>query len=140
MACCVKGCSSRGGRKGDKKKSLFTPRTNDMFISWYNIMCTKNVQIKKSSRICELHFKSEDIIKKDAFLQKDGTVIYVKRQKPKLKEGAIPSIFQIEKISCFQQIEHNNCQIMSYEKSVTHCENIETNLNSMEEPILSTSH
>ncbi|KAL6420437.1 hypothetical protein ACFW04_014440 [Cataglyphis niger] len=50
-----------------------------MFISWYvYIVYTKNIKIKKNNRICELHFKSEDIIKEDAFLQNDGTVIYKK--------------------------------------------------------------
>lgn len=68
-------------------------------------MSTKNQIIKKNSKICELHFKPEDITKKDGFVQADGTVIYVPRKIPKLK-GAVPSIFPIKKISYFEQIEH----------------------------------
>ncbi|XP_011706235.1 PREDICTED: uncharacterized protein LOC105461439 [Wasmannia auropunctata] len=125
MTCCVEGCNSRGGKKNSSKKSLFTPRTNDMFTSWYTIMCTKNIKINKNSRICELHFKAKDIIKEDAFVQTNGTVIYVPRKNPKLKEGAVPSIFPIiRKLSYFEQIEHNN-SIHSL---------------SVKEPILSTSH
>jgi len=32
MACCIKGCNSRGGKKGLEKKSLFTPRKYVGFI------------------------------------------------------------------------------------------------------------
>ncbi|EFN74286.1 hypothetical protein EAG_07845, partial [Camponotus floridanus] len=64
-----------------------------MFISWSNFMCNEDIKIKKTSRICELYFKPEDIIKEDAFLQEDGSIIYVQRKNPKLKEGAIPTIF-----------------------------------------------
>lgn len=110
-----------------------------MFISWYDIMSTKNQIIKKNSKICELHFKPEDITKKDGFVQADGTVIYVPRKIPKLK-GAVPSIFPIKKISYFEQIEHNNDVIISYEKCPTECEISEIVSHSTKEPIPSTSH
>ncbi|XP_011883903.1 PREDICTED: uncharacterized protein LOC105571020 [Vollenhovia emeryi] len=139
MACCIKECNSRRDKNG-LARSFFTPRTNDMFNSWKNILSTINIQIKKNSRVCELHFKSEDIIKEDAFLQVDGTVIYVKRKNPKLREGAVPSIFP-KTIPYCQQIEHknNNNDVMSCEFS-TECESLETILHSAEEPISSTSH
>lgn len=110
-----------------------------MFISWYNIMCIKNTKIEKKSRICELHFKSEDIIREDAFLQADGTVIYVKRKNPKLKEGAVPLIFP-QNIPYYQEIEHenNSDDIMSY-KVFVECETSTTVSHSMEKPIPSTS-
>lgn len=113
-----------------------------MFTSWYNIMCDKNIKIKKISRICELHFKSEDIIREDAFLQEDESVIYVKRKNPKLKEGAIPSIFLIQKsIPCYQQIEcENNSNVMSSEEFLIEYETLETVSHSAEESIPSTSH
>lgn len=85
-----------------------------MFISWYNIMCAQNKKIKKNNRICELHFKSEDIIREDAFEQINGTVIYVTRKIPKLKEGAVPSIFPKKKIPFFELIEPNNDDIIVY--------------------------
>ncbi|KAL6417760.1 hypothetical protein ACFW04_014357 [Cataglyphis niger] len=89
MACCIKGCNSRRDQSGLAKKKFF-----------YTLHSNRRRIAKKNSRICELHFKSEDIIKEDAFLQNDGTVIYVKRKNPKLKEGAIPSIFSIKNTSC----------------------------------------
>lgn len=112
-----------------------------MFILWYNIFCTKNIKITKNSKICELHFKSEDIIKEDAFPQVDGTVIYVKRKNAKLKEAAVPSIFPIQNIPYCQQIErkNNNDDVMSREFSIE-CETSDTILHSEEEPISSTSY
>lgn len=111
-----------------------------MFISWSNIMCNEDIEIKKTSRICELHFKPEDIIKKDAFLQEDGSVIYVQRKNLKLKEGAIPTIFPIKKsILFYQQIEHkSNNDVMSSDEFSVECETLETV--STEESIPSTSH
>ncbi|XP_018055992.1 PREDICTED: uncharacterized protein LOC108692309 [Atta colombica] len=94
-----------GDKKGTARKSLFTPRTNDMFTSWYNIMSTKNIKINRNSRVCELHFKSEDIIKEDVFMQADGKIIYVIRKNPKLKEEAVPLIFPIKKTPYFEPME-----------------------------------
>jgi len=86
-----------------------------MFTSWYNIMSTKNIKINRNSRVCELHFKSEDIIKEDTFMQADGKIIYVTRKNPKLKEEAVPLIFPIKKTPYFEPIEHNNIDdIISY--------------------------
>lgn len=47
-----------------------------MLISWTNVMSTKNVEIKKNSKICDLQFTSEDIIKEDACFQKDETITF----------------------------------------------------------------
>ncbi|KYM76926.1 hypothetical protein ALC53_12675 [Atta colombica] len=99
------GCNFTGDKKGTARKSLFTPRTNDMFTSWYNIMSTKNIKINRNSRVCELHFKSEDIIKEDVFMQADGKIIYVIRKNPKLKEEAVPLIFPIKKTPYFEPME-----------------------------------
>jgi len=109
-----------------------------MFISWYNIMCNKNIKIKKTSRIYELHFKSEDIIKEDAFLQEDGSVIYVKRKNPKLKEGAVPSIFPTKNISYYEEIKYENNNVISPEEFSI--KTSETVSQLAEESIPSTSH
>jgi len=34
MACCIKGCNSRGGKKGLEKKSLFTSRTVSIYVGY----------------------------------------------------------------------------------------------------------
>jgi len=104
-------------------------------------MCNKNIKIKKTSRICELQdFKSEDIIKEDAFLQEDGSDIYVKRKNPKLKEGAVLSIFLTENISYYQEIKYENNNVMSSEEFSIKCKTSETVSHLAEESIPSTSH
>jgi len=103
-------------------------------------MCNKNIKIKKTSRICELHFKTEDIIKEDAFLQEDGSVIYVKRKNPKLKEEAVPSIFLTENVSYYQEIKHENNNVMSSEELSIKYKTLETVSYLAEESIPSTSH
>lgn len=95
-----------------------------MLISWSNILSNKNIKLSKKSTICELHFKP-DVIREDAFLQDDGTVICVKRGKPKLKKKAIPSIFPPEKVPYYQQMERRNnnelALILHLGKVIHHC-------------------
>lgn len=43
--------------------------------------------------ICELHFKENDILLFDETILNDGTVNKIKRIRPILKAGAVPSIF-----------------------------------------------
>ncbi|XP_076285289.1 uncharacterized protein LOC143211456 isoform X2 [Lasioglossum baleicum] len=67
-------------------------------------------KITKDSTICELHFNIEDIIKEDAFVQNDGTIIYVGRKRAILKRGAVSSIFPPIAVPYCRQIEdsYNN--------------------------------
>lgn len=96
-----------------------------MLISWSNILSNKNIKLSKKSTIWKLHFKPEDVIREDAFLQDDGTVIYVKRGKPKLKKKAIPSIFPPQKVPYYQQMERRNNNeltlILHLGKVIHHC-------------------
>lgn len=71
-------------------------------------------------------------------MQTDDTVIYVTRKNPKLKEGAVPSIFPVKKIPYFKQIQHNDRHsddVISHEKFSTEGETSETVLNLAKEPI-----
>jgi len=43
--------------------------------------------------VCELHFKQNDILFFDETILNDGTVNKIKRIRPILKAGAVPSIF-----------------------------------------------
>lgn len=47
-------------------------------------------EFSKNSRICELHFEKDDILREDIF---HGATITVQRKIPKLKEDAVLSIF-----------------------------------------------
>ena len=94
MVCWIRGCTTKGGKKSTKK-SLFTAHTEEMFNNW----CKSGIAIKginefnKKSRICELHFQKDDVLRKDIVDMADDSTITVERKVPKLREGAIPSIF-----------------------------------------------
>lgn len=96
MSCWIRGCSTKGGKNdASRKRSLFTAHTEEMFNNWSeNGIATRGInEFSKKSRICELHFKKDDILKEDTFQMVDGTTITVQRKIPKLKEDAVPSIF-----------------------------------------------
>jgi hypothetical protein len=52
--------------------------------------------LKKTSRLCEFHFKEEDIVKEDKFII-DGQVKCIPRQNWTLKKDAYPQIFPCKK-------------------------------------------
>ncbi|XP_036144611.1 uncharacterized protein LOC105839129 [Monomorium pharaonis] len=96
MSCWIRGCTTKSGKKdASKKKSLFTACTEKMFNNWRDSeIAARGINtFSKTSRICELHFQKDDIIKEDIFYMADGTTITVQRKIPKLKEDAVPSIF-----------------------------------------------
>ncbi|KYQ54440.1 hypothetical protein ALC60_06672, partial [Trachymyrmex zeteki] len=49
-------------------------------------------EFSKKSRICELHFQKDDILRKDVHMA-DGATVTVQRKVSKLKEEAVPSVF-----------------------------------------------
>lgn len=91
MACWIRGCTTKG-EKNVIKKSLFTARTENM-LNWHasGIAARGINEFNKKSRICELHFQKDDILREDIFHMADG--ITVQRKVPKLKEDAVPCIF-----------------------------------------------
>ncbi|XP_026830310.1 uncharacterized protein LOC113563192 [Ooceraea biroi] len=83
------------GKKMLQEKSLFTAHTEKMFNNWRdNGIAERGInEFSKKSRICELHFEKNDILREDIFHMADGATITVQRKVPKLKEDAVPSIF-----------------------------------------------
>jgi len=102
MACWIRGCTTKGGKKdSSRKKSLFTACTEKMYNNWCdNGIAARGInEFSKKSRICELHFQKDNILREDIFHMADGATITVQRKVPKLKEDAVPSIFPSEIIS-----------------------------------------
>ncbi|KYN17764.1 hypothetical protein ALC57_09953 [Trachymyrmex cornetzi] len=96
MACWIRGCTTKGGKNDAAgKKSLFTARTEEMLQNWRaNGIAARGInEFSKKSRICELHFQKDDILRKDVFLMADGATVTIQRKVPKLKEEAVPSVF-----------------------------------------------
>lgn len=104
MACWIRGCTTKGGKKdASRKKSLFTARTEKMFNNWRDsgIAARGINEFSKKSRICELHFQKDDILREDIFHMTDGATIIVQRKIPKLKEDAVPHILPVSEISYY---------------------------------------
>ncbi|KYN05193.1 hypothetical protein ALC62_03994 [Cyphomyrmex costatus] len=95
MSCWIRGCPTKDG---SEKRSLFTPFSDEMFNNWCDSgLATKGVtKFSKKSRVCELHFPKDDIIREDTFYLRDGTTSFMPRKIPKLKKGAVPSILPPE--------------------------------------------
>lgn len=49
-----------------------------------------DIIVKKGSKVCELHFKQDDVKKTDVMKLGDGTVYVSERIRPKLNPTAIP--------------------------------------------------
>lgn len=104
MACWIRGCTTKGGKKdSSRKKNLFTACTEKMFNNWCdNGIAARGInEFSKKSCICELHFQKDNILREDIFYMADGAIITVQRKVPKLKD-AVPSIFPSEIISYYR--------------------------------------
>ncbi|KAG5347670.1 CBX5 protein, partial [Acromyrmex charruanus] len=92
MSCWIRGCPTKSGLT---KKSLFTPYSDEMFNKWKDSGIAKKGinKFTKKSRVCELHFQKDDVIRVDTFKIEGSEDFLVPRKVPKLRKGAIPSIF-----------------------------------------------
>ncbi|XP_018398163.1 PREDICTED: uncharacterized protein LOC108776136 [Cyphomyrmex costatus] len=94
--CIVPGCKTGYkdviDKNTRKKLSLFKPRTDDMLLKWQQIIQRpKSKPLLKSNRVCELHFREEDIKKHYVTELSDGNTFTMLKGKPSLKLGAVPS-------------------------------------------------
>ena len=92
MSCWIRGCPTKSGLM---KRSLFTPYSDEIFNKWKDSGIAKKGVNKftKKSRVCELHFQKDDFIRVDTFKIEGSEDFLVPRKVPKLRKGAIPSIF-----------------------------------------------
>ncbi|KYN15248.1 hypothetical protein ALC57_12547 [Trachymyrmex cornetzi] len=92
MSCWIRGCPTKSGLT---KRSLFTPYSDEMFKNWKDSGIAKKGinKFSKKSRVCELHFQKDDVIRVDTFKIEGSEDFTVPRKVPKLRKGAIPSIF-----------------------------------------------
>lgn len=90
--CVVPNC--RGNyRLGPKVSSFSFPKANELLSIWIRAIKRENFVPTKHSKVCELHFRPEDIKRESsAFDVKTGKTITVKLVKKCLRDGAVPSI------------------------------------------------
>lgn len=93
--CCAPSCSGNYGYGDAPKVAVFSfPEDENIRKQWVKAIPRADFTPSKSSKVCELHFKKEDIIRDVTTLNKktcESSTSFLKR--PRLKVGAIPSIF-----------------------------------------------
>ncbi|XP_053949021.1 uncharacterized protein LOC128857334 [Anastrepha ludens] len=87
--CSVPGCVK--GNKNQNKRCMFTfPKKEELLQKWLEAIPNLKRPIKSSWRVCQYHFKPEDIL--DAFSHTIGGEVYlIERERPRLKPNVIPS-------------------------------------------------
>ncbi|GBN47678.1 hypothetical protein AVEN_249228-1 [Araneus ventricosus] len=76
------------GQKVSIFKFLKDPKLSKI---WETRIMRENFKPTTSSRVCELHFRKEDVLRETEYIdEKSGTLLRIPLQYPKLKEGAIP--------------------------------------------------
>ncbi|XP_069684792.1 uncharacterized protein [Periplaneta americana] len=97
-SCFVPGCRSgnpvslkRARKEGKGCPSLFRP-PKEMIEKWNSVIKRNDRNLCKDDVICSLHFKEEDIERHYSHVI-DGQIVLIDRGIPKLRNGAVPSIF-----------------------------------------------
>ncbi|XP_067013962.2 uncharacterized protein [Anabrus simplex] len=90
--CSVPGCKSGYGRKRDGRHCFKPPKETNLFAKWASVIPWKDKQLSTKSRICDLHFSSDLIVKTDSFVV-NGENVELPRVRWKLTAGAVPHIF-----------------------------------------------
>ncbi|KAH7953124.1 hypothetical protein HPB49_004983 [Dermacentor silvarum] len=91
--CCVPRC--RGNYTGDTKVHVFKfPRDQALRDAWIRAVPRENLTVTEHSRVCELHFMDEDIIRDATHTdQATGRVMTVPLSHVRLRPDAVPSKF-----------------------------------------------
>ncbi|KAF8777327.1 THAP domain-containing protein 2 [Argiope bruennichi] len=91
--CSVPGC--RSNYKDNLKFSVFSfPRNETLHQMWIKAIPNENFKTYKHSRVCELHFEPDQIIREaSAFDPRTGRTLTAPLTVPRLRKGAVPSLF-----------------------------------------------
>uniref|UniRef100_A0A1B6E8J1 THAP-type domain-containing protein n=1 Tax=Clastoptera arizonana TaxID=38151 RepID=A0A1B6E8J1_9HEMI len=90
--CCVTECKSNYC-KPFVNIFLF-PKDALTAQTWLRAIHRDDYELSANSCVCIKHFCERYIIRKDSITRPDGTVVTVKRDRLKLRDDAIPTIFE----------------------------------------------
>ncbi|XP_047116143.1 uncharacterized protein LOC124796100 [Schistocerca piceifrons] len=90
--CCVPRC--RGNYGTGPKVMLFSfPKDANLRWKWLSAIHRDNFQPTEHTKVCELHFTESDICRHtECYDEVKGTKLTVKLSRPRLREGAVPSV------------------------------------------------
>lgn len=95
--CCVPGCKSNYDsvlKQSKKVISTFSfPKDQHRIVKWTKAIPRKDWIPTKNSVVCANHFIDDHIIRFETFTTPNGDIKKVPLKYPKLKESAVPSIF-----------------------------------------------
>ncbi|XP_066966382.1 uncharacterized protein [Macrobrachium rosenbergii] len=90
--CCVPKCNGNYVT-GPKVHCFSFPKNEEERKKWTIAIHRENFTANEHSKVCELHFKPEDIRKDTSAVdEKTGVTITAKLQRPRLCKGAVPSL------------------------------------------------
>ncbi|XP_054715473.1 THAP domain-containing protein 5-like [Uloborus diversus] len=91
--CCVPKC--KGNYNQENRVVVFSfPKNEELLQKWMKAIPRENLVVTKNTRVCEKHFQNDDIERHTSFYKESsGETLTAKLKKPRLKYGAIPSIF-----------------------------------------------
>lgn len=91
--CIVPNCTSNYRSSKERTTSFSFPKDPILKSKWLKNIPRKDYNPGKYAVVCEKHFAPDDIIRVDTVKRDDGTILTCNRDRPKLKEGAVPIIF-----------------------------------------------
>ncbi|KAG8287303.1 hypothetical protein J6590_041547 [Homalodisca vitripennis] len=90
--CCVPECKSNYVKPFVNVFSF--PKDPETFRTWLRAIHRDGYEVTSNSRVCIKHFDERYIIKEDTVTRPDGTILTVKRDWLKLRNDAVPTIFE----------------------------------------------
>ncbi|XP_045102505.1 THAP domain-containing protein 1 B-like [Portunus trituberculatus] len=89
--CCVPLC--KGNYKSGPKVCLFSfPKEKKLARAWLHAIKRTDFTPTKYTKVCELHFRSEDIECETSFFdERTLTKVQAKLKHPRLRQGVVPS-------------------------------------------------
>lgn len=91
-----------------------------MLSAWSKAVGRNDKEMTKNHRICELHFRNEEILREYETLLPDGSVHKMKKGRPSLAANVVPSIFPLKSLPPNPVSDKS---VLSNEKSETTQEN-----------------
>ncbi|XP_077558528.1 uncharacterized protein LOC144174001 isoform X2 [Haemaphysalis longicornis] len=91
--CCVPKC--RGNYASENKVHIFKfPKEEDLRQAWLRAIPRENLVVTEYTRVCELHFKYDDVLREDSYVDSaTGRTVTAPLFRPRLRPGAVPSKF-----------------------------------------------
>ncbi|CAH2011665.1 unnamed protein product [Acanthoscelides obtectus] len=94
--CCVPGC--KGNYEAELRstpyRSVFRfPKNEELKSKWLASIPRKDWSPSKDSVVCDAHFQQAEIVRTETYVLQDGSANTVTLSRPKLSEGAVPSVF-----------------------------------------------